>query len=263
MDIRGAVAMVIFRDGNAIYLIAPTAEAAGGGLASTPIAEIALDRPDKTLVRRRRYRGFRAGGRGWNAGRGRLADCRVRRSGLAAAYASERKAFGQPIGTFQAISHPLADFSVDTDGALFRLAAIRDVRTGRQMRRRCRWPCGGRRALPGWPAQGCTASAAMALPPKYDIHLTLHAESLPLILAIRRSDGRQGGGSGGETVALPGPARLDRFDLGDEALAAAEVDAFSRPTHARAEGQGALFLTAMIRGCAEDRRGGLFPSAGR
>jgi alkylation response protein AidB-like acyl-CoA dehydrogenase len=35
---------------------------------------------------------------------------------MASAYASERIAFGQPIGTFQGISHPLADDVMDADG---------------------------------------------------------------------------------------------------------------------------------------------------
>ena len=35
---------------------------------------------------------------------------------LAAAYATERKAFGVPIGTYQAMSHPLANLIVDVEG---------------------------------------------------------------------------------------------------------------------------------------------------
>ena len=36
---------------------------------------------------------------------------------MAAAYASERIAFGQPIGANQGIAHPLADDVIDADGA--------------------------------------------------------------------------------------------------------------------------------------------------
>lgn len=36
---------------------------------------------------------------------------------LAAAYASEREAFGRPIGTYQGVSHPLADSITDIEGA--------------------------------------------------------------------------------------------------------------------------------------------------
>ena len=47
---------------------------------------------------------------------------------LAAAYACERKQFGQLIGTFQGISHPLADLLCDIDGARFLVwKAIRDI----------------------------------------------------------------------------------------------------------------------------------------
>src|SRR5262249_15017507 len=38
---------------------------------------------------------------------------------MAAAYASERVAFGQPIGTYQAISHPLADLITDVDAGKY------------------------------------------------------------------------------------------------------------------------------------------------
>ena len=42
----------------------------------------------------------------------------ARRSvGLAADYAKEREAFGQPIGSYQGLAHPLAEASVDVDGA--------------------------------------------------------------------------------------------------------------------------------------------------
>src|SRR5262249_31620197 len=38
---------------------------------------------------------------------------------LAAAYACERHQFGQPIGAYQGISHPLADLLCDADGGKF------------------------------------------------------------------------------------------------------------------------------------------------
>ena len=47
---------------------------------------------------------------------------------LAAAYACERKQFGQLIGTFQGISHPLADLLCDVDGGKFLVwKSIRDI----------------------------------------------------------------------------------------------------------------------------------------
>jgi len=50
---------------------------------------------------------------------------------LAAAYACERVAFGVPIGTFQAISHPLANFITEVDGGkYFTWKAIHEIATG-------------------------------------------------------------------------------------------------------------------------------------
>lgn len=50
---------------------------------------------------------------------------------LASAYACERVAFGQPIGTYQGISYPLADLICDVDGGKYLTwKAIRDVADG-------------------------------------------------------------------------------------------------------------------------------------
>ena len=50
---------------------------------------------------------------------------------LAVDYARDRTQFGQPIGTFQAISHPLADLSVAVDGAKYAVwEAIRSTGSG-------------------------------------------------------------------------------------------------------------------------------------
>ncbi len=51
---------------------------------------------------------------------------------LAAAYASERQAFGRPIGTYQGVSHPLADSITEIDGAqLLAWRAIWAIARGR------------------------------------------------------------------------------------------------------------------------------------
>src|SRR5262249_24336644 len=50
---------------------------------------------------------------------------------MASAYASERVAFGQPIGTYQAISNPLADLITDVDGGkYFTWRIISDMANG-------------------------------------------------------------------------------------------------------------------------------------
>jgi alkylation response protein AidB-like acyl-CoA dehydrogenase len=52
---------------------------------------------------------------------------------MAAAYASERIAFGQPIGANQGIAHPLADDVIDADGAgLFLWWVLRAIADGRE-----------------------------------------------------------------------------------------------------------------------------------
>jgi len=59
---------------------------------------------------------------------GGLADEAVK---MASAYATEREAFGQPIGTYQGISHPLANDIIDVDGVKMLLwRALRDLADG-------------------------------------------------------------------------------------------------------------------------------------
>ncbi|WP_297488076.1 acyl-CoA dehydrogenase [Acidocella sp.] len=60
---------------------------------------------------------------------GGLADEAIK---MAAAYATERVAFGQPIGTYQGISHPLANDIIDADGIKLLLwRALRDLSDGK------------------------------------------------------------------------------------------------------------------------------------
>jgi 3-oxochol-4-en-24-oyl-CoA dehydrogenase len=59
---------------------------------------------------------------------GGLADEAVK---MASAYATEREAFGQPIGTYQGISHPLANDIIDVDGIKMLVwSALRDLADG-------------------------------------------------------------------------------------------------------------------------------------
>jgi len=182
---------VVFREGNAVYLLVPSEEErqVEANLASTPIAEIAFDRPDKTLLAKGggAIADFGRAVEEWKlltaAGLAGLSREAIR---LAAAYAGERKAFGQPIGTFQAISHPLAELSVDTDGAkYFVWRAIRDIadRTADAAAEvsLALWWAARTAGLAG--AQGLHSFGGYGLTTEYDIHLyTLRAKSLPLIL---------------------------------------------------------------------------------
>jgi alkylation response protein AidB-like acyl-CoA dehydrogenase len=153
---------------------------------------------------------------------------------LAAAYARERVAFGQPIGSYQGIAHPLADLICDVDGGkYFNWMTIRDIADGKP-------EAGAEIALALW-WNADTANRAVAhalqtfggygLTTDYDIHLyNLRAKAWPLIIGdpmrLLEEAGRRF--YGGEAAALPdaGAVTID-FDLGEEARTlAAEVDAF-------------------------------------
>ncbi len=153
---------------------------------------------------------------------------------LASAYACERHQFGVPIGTYQAISHPLANFITDIEGGKYFTWKVVHEISGDE---------------PGaaahvslalwWSAQTATRSVIQSLrsfggyglTTEYDIHLyNLRAKALPLILGdparILEEAGRRL--YAGEQAVLPdvGTVSID-FDLGDEARALArEVDEF-------------------------------------
>ncbi len=133
----GAVAdAVIVLDGDALYLVEPTdaEKQIVPNLASTPLAQVSLNSATRTLLASGgdAVTAFKAGLEEWKllvaAMLGGLARESLR---LAAAYASEREQFGQLIGTFQGISHPLADLMAETDGGKFLVwRAIRDIADG-------------------------------------------------------------------------------------------------------------------------------------
>lgn len=157
---------------------------------------------------------------------------------LAAAYASERKAFGVAIGTFQALSHPLADFITDVDGGkLLVWKVIHELANG---------DANAAAHIPlalWWNAKTASAACIHALrifggyglTTEYDIHLyNLRAKSWGLVdgdpqhllaLAGQRM-------FSGLSYPVPdaGPLSID-FDLGDEARdLAREIDDFFETT---------------------------------
>ena len=254
----GAVAdAVIARDGDAIVLVAPTAqekaaaaaraspeatrnhagEPVAPNLASMPIAEIRLDGADRIVLAQgtAAVALFEAAVEEWKLlTAAMLAGIAREAIRLAAAYASERKAFGQPIGTYQAISHPLADLAVETDGGKYLVwKTIRDIAddapdAAAQVAMALWWTA---RTAGAAGTQALHTFGGYGLTNEYDIHLyTLRARALPLLLGdpeeLLAEAGRRR--YQGETVALPdvGAVSID-FDLGDDARAlAAEVDAF-------------------------------------
>jgi alkylation response protein AidB-like acyl-CoA dehydrogenase len=157
---------------------------------------------------------------------------------LAAAYACERVAFGVPIGTFQAISHPLANFITEVEGGKYFLWKVIHQISGSEKDAAAHIPL----AL-WWNAKTASRAAIQSLrtfggyglTTEYDIHLyNLRAKGLPLIHGDPERMLEQAGRRlyGGEAAALPdvGPVSID-FDLGEEAAdLAREMDEFFKAT---------------------------------
>jgi len=238
----GAVAeAVIARKADQIVLIAvPEGERKSEpNLASTAIARLRLSeaRSTKLSVGSQGLKAFGQAIEEWKllvaAALAGLSREAIR---LAAAYARERVAFGQPIGTYQGISHPLADLICDVDGGKYLTwKTIRDIADSAEH-------AGAEISLTAWwNADTATRAVAQALhtfggyglTTDYDIHLyNLRAKAWALIFGdpacLLEEAGRRL--YGGETAVLPeaGDVSID-FDIGEEARALAkEVDSFFR-----------------------------------
>jgi len=236
----GAVAeAVIARHGADIVLITPPERerAPTPNLASTPIARLGLREAARVTLASgaAALRAFRQGLEEWKlltaAALSGLAREAIR---LAAAYARDRVAFGQPIGTYQGISHPLADLICDVDGGKYLVwKAIRDIADGAD-------EAGAEVSLAAWwnadsasraVAQALHTFGGYGLTTDYDIHLyNLRAKAWALVCGdparLLEEAGRRL--YAGETPALPeaGDVAID-LDIGEEARALArEVDAF-------------------------------------
>ncbi len=236
----GAVAeAVIACSGNDIILVSILESARGGeeNLASTPIAELNLSAHPHTVLASgvEALATFAAGIEEWklliSAALAGLSREALR---LAAGYASERKQFGQFIGQFQAISHPLADLLCEVDGAKFLvLKAIRNIADGSDEAATtvslAAW----------WSSQAAARTVAQALhtfggyglTTEYDIHLfNLRAKAWPLVLGdpqrLLEEAGRRR--YGGELAALPDVGEMSiNFDLGEDVSdLVEEIDAF-------------------------------------
>jgi alkylation response protein AidB-like acyl-CoA dehydrogenase len=147
---------------------------------------------------------------------------------MAAQYAAEREAFGQPIGAYQGIGHPLADDVIDADGARILLwQTLRALADGQAdagaMISQLYW----------WANRTSTRSVAHALhtfggyglTEEYDIQLYhRRAKAWGLVLGDPRDELVRAGRRQllGETASLPDPGDL-RIDFeppaGGEALA--------------------------------------------
>jgi alkylation response protein AidB-like acyl-CoA dehydrogenase len=228
-----AKALVTRRGKDVVLVMVPdTGPKPEENLASTPLAELDLAACDAVVLASgpEAIEAFAAGIEEWKlltaAGLVGLSHEALK---LAAAYACERKQFGQFIGTFQGISHPLADLVCDVDGARFLLwKAIRDIHDNQP---------DGSVAVPLALWQACDASArtvtqalhtfgGYGLTTDYDIHLyNLRAKALPLVLGdpqlLLEEAGRRRYGA--ERAVLPdvGAVPID-FDLGTEAVEVAK-----------------------------------------
>ncbi|VWX54088.1 acyl-CoA dehydrogenase [Novosphingobium sp. 9U] len=230
---------VVARRGDDVVLVTiPEGTAqAEETLATTPIAEIELGSLESQVLGSgdAALATFAAGLDEWKllmaaalSGLGRQA------LQLGAAYACERKAFGQLIGTFQGVSHPLADRLCEVDGGkLMVWRTLREIADGHE-------DAAGNVSLVLW---HCATAAAAAvsqalqtfggygLTTEYDIHLyNLRANAWALVRGdvqdLLAEAGRRFYGN--ETAHLPEVGELPiEFDIGEEARAVgAEVDAF-------------------------------------
>ena len=238
----GAVAdRVIVREGDALYLVTPTdaEKRAVANLATEPVAQLRLDDSAHRAALSAPVAAYEQALEEWKlltaAALGGLAERAIR---LASAYASERVQFGQFIGTYQGISHPLAELFVNVlGGKYFVWRTIRDLADGTPT-------AGGQIPLTLWwaattagkvVAQALQTFGGYGLTTEYDIHLyNLRAKSLPLVLGDPALLLTQAGQRlyAGASVALPeaGEVPID-FDLGDDARALAdEVRSFFEET---------------------------------
>lgn len=236
----GAVAeAVIARKGDEVVLVAVGADdrRAEENLASTPLAEIALGSLPATSLGQgaQAVAQFAQAVEEWKLliGAG-LAGIGREALKLAAAYASQRKQFGQFIGQFQAISHPLADLLCEVDGGKFLVwRAIRNIADGAP-------EAGAAVSIAAWwnaeaagraVAQALHTFGGYGLTTEYDIFLyNLRAKAWPLVFGDPQLLLAEAGRRlyGGEKAALPdaGDCPIE-FDLGDDARAiTAEINAF-------------------------------------
>jgi alkylation response protein AidB-like acyl-CoA dehydrogenase len=154
---------------------------------------------------------------------------------LACAYACERVAFGQAIGTYQSISHPLADLAVYVDGGKYAVwSAIRAIADGADdaaaQISMALWLCSDSASQAV--AQSLHTFGGYGLTIDYDIHLfNVRAKAWPLALGDPKELLEESGRRlyHGEAPALPGDVGTltIEFDPGPEAEAlAAETRAF-------------------------------------
>jgi alkylation response protein AidB-like acyl-CoA dehydrogenase len=235
----GAVADSIMScDGDDVLLFIPSSTSRGeANLASTALAEVDFREGERIVLASgaRARATFDATIEEWKLlAAATLCGLARRAVEMAAAYAGERKAFDQFIGTFQAISHPLAVIITDVDaGKLLVWKTLRDiadssVSASAQISLSLWWAAdASSRAV----SQAIQTFGGYGLTTEYDIHLyNLRAKDLVLAFgdpALLLAEGARRLYAG-QAASLPdvGPVAID-FDRGEPARAlATQVDAF-------------------------------------
>ncbi|MCJ2188424.1 acyl-CoA dehydrogenase family protein [Novosphingobium beihaiensis] len=222
---------VVARKGDDVVLVTVPADArvAEANLASTPIAELDLGALETTVLGSGTdaLATFASGIEEWKL-LITLALSGLSRQALtmAAEYAGERKAFGVFIGTFQALSHPMADLICEIDSAKF-LAwkAMRSIADGEAA-------AGAQISLAAWYAAGAAGRTVrhavqtfggIGLTTEHDIHLyNLRAKAWPLIAGDPEDWLAEAGRRlyAGEAASLPDAGEVPvEFDLGEDARA--------------------------------------------
>ena len=221
--------LVVARSGDDVVLVTvpEAARKAEENLASTPIAEIDFAALDKVVLGSgaEAVARFEAAIEEWKLLIAAALSGLSRAALLsAAAYAGERKAFGVFIGTFQALSHPMADLICEIDGGKFLVwRAIRALADGEK-------DAAGMISLAAWWAAetaGRTVTHSLhtfggiGLTNEHDIHLfNLRAKAWPLVAGDPQAWLTEAGARlyGSASASLPEPGEVAvEFDLGDDA----------------------------------------------
>jgi alkylation response protein AidB-like acyl-CoA dehydrogenase len=233
----GAVAdAVLALEGDAVVLVRGAPGGPEPTLASTPIARLRLAEGAKTVLARGAgaVATFAATVEEWKLLiAAALAGLSREALRLASAYANERTQFDRLIGSYQAVSHPLAMLSTEVDAGKYMVwRAIRKLADGAP-------DAGAMLSSAAWwnidvaertVAQALHTFGGYGLTLEYDVHLfNLRAKAWPLVLGdpayLLTEAGRRRWL--GEAAALPEPGAISvEFELGAEAASfAAEVRA--------------------------------------
>ncbi len=235
----GAIAnAVLAHEGDEVFLIQLTpGQTPEPTLASTPIARLNLKTAERIQIGQgpQALAAFAEAVEEWKLLiAAALAGLSRESLRLASTYANERTQFGRPIGSYQAVSHPLAMLSVEVDAGRYMVwRAIRDLADNKPN------AAAAISTAAWWAADVAERTTAQSLHSfggygltlEYDIHLfNLRAKAWPLVLGdpalLLAEAGRRRYLAEPAHLPEPGPVPVE-FELGPDADAlAAEVRSF-------------------------------------